>query len=121
MLMTVQRLLRSTAPAAWFMMAMVACQSPSLDHGAKNADLPAPMRLASIAVAAPDGTVIVLADRSTWVVDPEDRITAIKWRIADLVEAANRPTDSGIEFPAILTNQESGARIHARQSTDFEG
>ena len=65
--------------------------------------------------------MIVLADRSTWVVDPEDRAAAVKWRTADLVEAVSRPADSDIEFPAILTNQESGARIHARQSTDFKG
>ncbi|MDA0812634.1 MAG: hypothetical protein O3C21_09635 [Verrucomicrobia bacterium] len=117
--MKVLHLLLTTATAASVMMALVACQSPSAE--VKNAALPAPTRLASIAVAAPDGTVIVLADRSTWVVDPEDRITAIKWRTADLVEAVDRPAAPGIEFPAILTNQESGTRIHASKSTDFEG
>lgn len=72
-------------------------------------------------MAAPDGTVLVLADRSTWAIDPEHRELASKWRPADLIEAVRRSRSTGENYPDILTNQETGSSIRARQSSDFEG
>jgi photosystem II stability/assembly factor-like uncharacterized protein len=100
------------------LLSMAACQSPAPKT---EVEKPAPTRLASIAVAAPDGAVIVLADRSTWIVEPDDRMVAQRWRTADLVEAMSHAGNSAAEFPAILTNQESGSAIHAKQSADFGG
>jgi uncharacterized membrane-anchored protein len=95
------------------------CQS-SRQTPADDAKSP-PARLASIAMSAADGTVIVLADRSTWIIDPEHRSVAQKWRSADLVEAISRSQSIGIDYPDILTNQESGSSLRAKQSKDFEG
>ena len=89
--------------------------------------LPPPTRLASIATVAPDATVIVLSDRSTWIIAPDSRAVAGQWQREDLVEAvsdrggrASGP-DNSEEFPALLTNQETGGSVHARQGADFNG
>ncbi|MCB1100288.1 MAG: hypothetical protein KDN22_32280 [Verrucomicrobiae bacterium] len=100
------------------LLSITGCQSPAPKT---EVETPAPTRLASIAVAAPDGAVIVLVDRSTWIVAPDDRIVAQRWRTADLVEATSNAGNSAAEFPAVLTNQESGSAIHAKQGADFEG
>ena len=101
---------------ALIVLSISACHSPG--PSVKKA-MPAPTRLATIAVAEPDGAVIILVDRSTWIIEPDDRDTARQWKKADLVEAISRASSSDVEFPDVLTNQETGSSIHARQSTNF--
>ena len=95
-----------------------ACQTPSPPV---DKPLPSPTRLATIAAAASDGTVVVLADRSTWIIEPDHRKVVQKWRSTDLVEAISRPANSEVEFPCVLTNQETGSQVRAKQSDDFDG
>ena len=83
-------------------------------------------RLANIASTTADGTVIVLADRSTWIVRPDDRSKARQWRVADLVEVRAAPESAGAEgtphaYAGILTNQETGGSIRVRKGADFSG
>lgn len=103
----------------------VGCGHSSRRPGTAEPPLPS-SRLANIASKTADGTVIVLADRSTWIVRADDRDVARQWRVPDLVEARAgsdqaAATGASRAFPEILANRETGDSIRVRRDKDFGG
>jgi hypothetical protein len=106
--------IRKVAVFAWGLLGL-ACESTSSQ---KAKPLPDPVPLANIVAITDDGGVVVLADRSTWLVHPEQWNRTIGWQLMDLVEA--RRKGKGIEYDTVLSNRVEGTSVSARRAEDFQ-